>query len=146
MNKNMKKIIVSVVAVLLVGLAIFMIPGMTRTQGEKEIFITVKNEETGEVLLDAASYHTDTETLGDFLAEHEEDFKMEMEDSEYGRFINGMFGLTTEDMMNGPWWMYAYNSPSQELEMPVGQAPGVDTLTIQDQDEVIFVFTTDMGF
>lgn len=42
--------------------------------------------------------------------------------------------------------MYSYESPSQGLEMPIGQAPGVDSLMIHDGDMVTFSYTSNMGW
>ena len=42
--------------------------------------------------------------------------------------------------------MYSYESPSQDLQMPIGQAPGVDSLMIHDGDRVVFSYTTETGW
>ena len=114
-------------------------------EGEKEILISIWDQENDVVLMEGAPFITDSENLGDFLWENKEDLQVIMTDSEYGRFLEGLLGLNTENMMEGPWWMYSYESPSQEIKMEIGNAPGVDSLGIHDGDIVEFFFTTDMG-
>lgn len=145
----MKKLWIALLAIVLVVGAFFIFQSndfFQGAEGEKEIFITVKNEETNEVLLDKESFHTDAKTLGDFLEEKKEELGVVMEDSEYGRYVTTVKDLASTDMTNGPWWMYAYQSPSKDLDMAVGEAPGVDEVGLSNQDEVTFVFTKNTGF
>lgn len=146
MKFNVKKILialVAIVAVVVIGYNMSPLKGQT---GEKEIYITILNDETGEVLLDSKVIKTDAESLGEALIEHQEELKMEAEESQYGLYITGFMGLSAkENGATGPWWMYSYESPSQNLEMPIGQAPGVDSLMIQDGDIVTFSYTTETG-
>ena len=95
--------------------------------------------------MESTPFKTDTENLGDLLWENKDELQVVMSDSEYGRFLEGLVGLNTETMADGPWWMYSYESPSQDLHMEIGNAPGVDSLGIHDGDKVEFVFTRDMG-
>lgn len=143
-----KKLWFAIGAVILVVAAffIFQTDFFSGEKGEKEVFVTVKDEVKNVVLLERARFHTDAETLGDFLEEKKETLGVVMVNSEYGRFVTTVKNLASTDMQNGPWWMYAYESPSKNLTMEVGQAPGVDEVGLSDQDEVIFVFTQDMGF
>ena len=143
-----KKLWFAIGAVILVVAAffIFQTDFFSGEKGEKEVFVTVKDEVKNVVLLERARFHTDAETLGDFSEEKKETLGVVMVDSEYGRFVTTVKNLASTDMQNGPWWMYAYESPSKNLTMEVGQAPGVDEVGLSDQDEVIFVFTQDMGF
>ena len=144
-----KKLWIALVAIVLVVAAFFVFKSndfFQGTKGEKEIFITIKNEETNEILLDKESFYTDAENLGDFLEEKKEVLGIVMEDSEYGRFVTTVKNLASTDINNGPWWMYAYKSPSKNLDMEVGQAPGVDEVGLSDQDEITFIFTKDIGF
>lgn len=146
MKFNVKKILialVAIVAVVVIGYNMSPLKGQT---GEKEIYITILNDETGEVLLDSKVIKTAAESLGEALVEHQEELKMEAEESQYGLYITGFMGLSAkENGATGPWWMYSYESPSQNLEMPIGQAPGVDSLMIQDGDIVTFSYTTETG-
>ena len=141
----MKKSVIAIIAIALVAVVMFLLPGLTAQEGAKDITITITNEVTGEELLNEA-FKTDALNLGDFLAENTEALQVEMEDSEYGRFLNGLMGLTPTSMDEGPWWMYGYTSPSKDISLPVGGAPAVDEVMLQDGDTVDFVFTTNMGF
>lgn len=144
-----KKLWISLIAIVLVLGAFFVFKSndfFQGTKGAKEIFITVTNEDANRVLLDHESFHTDAQTLGDFLAENQEALGVVMEDSEYGRYVTTVKDLASTDKTNGPWWMYAFKSPSKNLDMKVGEAPGVDEVGLSDQDEVEFVFTKNIGF
>ena len=146
MKFNVKKILIALVAVVAVAVIGYSISPLKGQEGEKEISITILNDETGEVLLDSKVIKTDAESLGEALVEHQEELKMEAEESQYGLYITGFMGLSAkENGATGPWWMYSYESPSQNLEMPIGQAPGVDSIMIQDGDIVTFSYTTEMG-
>ena len=146
MKSSTKKLLVALAAIALVAIAIFAIPGMTAQQGAKAVTITIENEVTGEVLVDQEVFNTDAENLGDLLAENADELQVEMEDSEYGRFLNSLMGLAPESMDAGPWWMYGYVSPEQDLDLAVGAAPGVDDVMLHDGDSVNFVFTSNPGF
>lgn len=144
-----KKIWISLLAIILVVGAFFVFQAndfFQGTKGAKEIFVTVTNADANESLLERTAFQTDAETLGDFLAENQDELGVVMEDSEYGRFVTMVKDLASTDNTNGPWWMYAFKSPSKNLDMKVGEAPGVDQVGLSDQDEVEFVFTKDIGF
>lgn len=146
MKFNVKKILIALVAVVAVVVIGYNMSPLKGRGGEKEITITILNDETGEVLLDSKVIKTDAESLGEALVEHQEELEMEAEESQYGLYITGFMGLSAkENGATGPWWMYSYESPSQNLEMPIGQAPGVDSLMIQDGDIVTFSYTTETG-
>ncbi|MGM9987958.1 MAG: hypothetical protein ACI35O_12125 [Bacillaceae bacterium] len=114
-------------------------------KGAKEITITVVDESKNKTLVDKEKFHTDAKNLGDFLEENKDELGVTMDDSQYGRFVSAVKGIKTEDMNKGPWWMYGYKSKEKNLEMKVGQAPGVDELGLHNGDEVEFVFTTNTG-
>jgi hypothetical protein len=118
---------------------------MGGAKGDKTIVITIKDDSTNKVIVDKKKFKTDAVNLGDFLAENKEELKVDMPDSQYGRFVSGLMDIKTTDMTKGPWWMYSYKSPSQSLDMKVGEAPGVDTLGLHDKDEVEFIFTSNTG-
>lgn len=146
MKFNVKKILMALVAIVVVVVIGYKLSPLKGQVGEKEIYITILNDETGEVLLDSKVIKTGAEILGEALVEHQEELKMEAEQSQYGLYITGFMGLSAkENGATGPWWMYSYESPSQDLEMPIGQAPGVDSLMIQDGDIVTFSYTTEIG-
>jgi hypothetical protein len=144
--KNTKKIILAIVAIALVA-GVFL--GINKFfQGsdlEKSIYITVVNDTTGEVLMEKTKFKTEQETLGDFLEENKEKLNVKMTDTQYGRFLDGLLGLETADMTNGPWWMYSYKSKEKNLDMKIGEAPGVDSIGLNEGDEIEFHYTKDMG-
>jgi hypothetical protein len=115
------------------------------SKGDKTIVITIKDDSNNKVIMDKKKFKTDAVNLGDFLAENKEELKLDMPDSQYGRFVSGLMDIKTTDMTKGPWWMYSYKSPSQGLDMKLGEAPGVDTLGLHDKDEVEFTFTNNTG-
>lgn len=145
-KSNLMRIGITVLALLIVIGGYFGIKNVLGGQkGSKTVVITVKDESQNKVLVDKKEYKTDAANLGDFLEENKDELKVEMEKSQYGRFIVGLQGIKTTDMNKGPWWMYSYNSPSQNLKMKVGEAPGVDQLGLHDKDEVELVFTQNTG-
>jgi hypothetical protein len=114
-------------------------------KGDKTIVITIKDESTNKTLVDNKKYNTDAANLGDFLEQYKDELGVDLQASKYGRFIAGVKGIKTEDMNKGPWWMLGYKSPSQNIDMKVGEAPGADNLPLYDKDEVILVFTSNMN-
>jgi hypothetical protein len=144
-NRGIKIILSAVIVIVMAATFLGVASVLKGGEGEKEILISIWDQENDVVLMEGAPFITDSENLGDFLWENKEDLQVIMSDSEYGRFLEGLLGLNTENMMEGPWWMYSYESPSQEIKMEIGNAPGVDSLGIHDGDIVEFFFTTDMG-
>lgn len=146
MKNNKTKIILSILIVVVMAATFLGVSSFLKgADGEKEIIVTITDEENSEIIMDKKPFHTESENLGDFLWENKDAFQVIMTDSEYGRFLEGLVGLNTENMAEGPWWMYSYESPSQNLNMEVGNAPGIDFLGIHDGDKVEFVFTKNMG-
>ena len=146
MKVNAKKILIAIVALLVVIVVGYHLSPLKGQSGEKEIYISIVNDETGEILLDSKGIKTEAESLGEALIEYQAELQMEAEASEYGLYITGFMGLSSkENGATGPWWMYSYESPSQDLVMPIGHAPGVDSLKIHDGDVIVFSYTTDMG-
>ena len=90
-----KKLWFAIGAVILVVAAffIFQTDFFSGEKGEKEVFVTVKDEVKNVVLLERARFHTDAETLGDFLEEKKETLGVVMVDSEYGRFVTTIWYL-----------------------------------------------------
>ncbi len=147
MKSSMKKGLIAIAAIVLVAVIAFIISPMTKQEGDKSLTITILNDETGETLLEDKVLKTDAESLGEVLVQYEDELQLEAEESEFGLYITGFLGLSSkENGATGPWWMYSYESPSQDLEMPIGQAPGVDSLMIHDGDIVTFSYTTNTGW
>ncbi|MBS3201326.1 DUF4430 domain-containing protein [Turicibacter bilis] len=147
MKLNVKKALIALVAIVAVVVIGFTISPMSKQEGEKSITITILNDESKETLLDNKVLKTDAESLGEVLVQYKDELQLEAEESEYGLYITGFLGLSAkENGATGPWWMYSYESPSQGLEMPIGQAPGVDSLMIHDGDMVTFSYTSNMGW
>ncbi len=145
-GKNTKIIL----SVLILALMVVGFVGFTSffkgEEGEKTITISIFNEVENNEIMESTEFNTKAITLGDFLEENSSHLKVIMSDSQYGRFLEGLMDLNTESMMDGPWWMYSYESKSQDVFMEVGNAPGVDSLGLFDGDKINFVFTKDMGF
>jgi ABC-type Na+ efflux pump permease subunit len=143
---NTNKFIVTVIALLIVIGGYFAISNfMGGQKGSKAIYITVKDDSTEKTILDKKKFKTDAKNLGDFLVQNKEELQAEVQTSEYGRFVVGLKGVKTTDMITGPWWMYSYKSPAQNLDMKLGEAPGVDQIGLFDNDEIEFIFTQDTG-
>lgn len=144
---NFNKITVTLIALIIVLGGYFAISNLMGGQkGSKEVFITIKDDSSGKTITEKKKFKTDTANLGDFLVENKDELKAEVQTSEYGRFIVGLEGIKTVDMSNGPWWMYSYKSPVQNLDLKLGEAPGVDQIGLHDQDEIEFIFTKNTGF
>lgn len=147
MTSNIKKGIIALIAIVLVAIIGFFISPMNKQEGDKTILITIVNDETKETLLENKALKTSAESLGEVLVEYQDELQLEAETSEYGLYITGFLGLSAkENGATGPWWMYSYESPSQALQMPIGQAPGVDSLMIHDGDRIVFSYTTETGW
>lgn len=147
MNSKMKKWLIAGLVIIGALVLSVMISPMNKQQGDKSVTITILNDETGTVLLENKVFKTDAKSLGELLIQYKDELQLEAEQSQYGLYITGFLGLSSkENGPNGPWWMYSYESPSQGLEMSIGQAPGVDDLMIQDGDRVTFSYTKNLGF
>ncbi|HOK62865.1 MAG TPA: hypothetical protein PK083_06325 [Soehngenia sp.] len=143
---NTKKIILTILAIaLVVGVFFGINKYFQGSDLDKTIYITIINDTNGEVLMEKTKFKTEKETLGDFLEENKEKLNVKMTDTQYGRFLDGLLGLETADMTKGPWWMYTYKSEEKGLEMKIGEAPGVDSLGLNDGDEIEFHYTIMSG-
>lgn len=114
------------------------------TVGNKVIYVTVEDKSNNKVLLEKEEFKTDAQTLGEFLKENSDRLDANLQQSQYGTYIVGLLGLESTDQKKGPWWMYGYSSPKGNVDYKVGQAPGSDSINIQDGDSVDFVFTNQM--
>ena len=146
MNKGNKvKLGITILVLLLVVGGFFGFKSLAGGQkGDKTIILTIKDDANKKTIIENKKYKTDAANLGDFLAQYKDELKVDLQDSKYGRFIAGVQGIKTEDMNKGPWWMYGYNSPSQNKTMKIGEAPGADQLGLFDKDEITLVFTNNM--
>lgn len=145
-NKNTKIILSLLILALMVGGFLGFTGFLKGEDGEKIIIISITNKEDNNEIMKEKAFRTTKETLGDFLEENKSELEVIMRDSQYGRFLEGLVGFNTESMMDGPWWMYSYESKSQNINMEIGNAPGVDDLGLFDGDKIHFVFTSDMDF
>ncbi|MGL5541419.1 MAG: DUF4430 domain-containing protein [Erysipelotrichaceae bacterium] len=137
----MKKRIISIGALLLllVGVVWGVNTFMPKAEkGAKEITLIVVDEMNDNEILLEKVFHTDAETLEQFLQEKTE-LNAVMEAGSFGTFLKGMLGKVSEDMNAGPWWLYesANNTMCQEA----GYCPGVSEMLIYDQDEFTFKWT-----
>ena len=109
--------------------------------GDKTIMVTVKDTVDNKTIIENEKFKTNADTLTEFLKENEKSLEVKMEDGQYGSFLLALKGLETKDKNKGPWWIYGYKSPSQNLDYKVGTAPVMDKINIHDGDSVEFVFT-----
>ncbi|NLZ75692.1 MAG: hypothetical protein GX914_04225 [Erysipelotrichia bacterium] len=139
--KNKKKFI-TLLAIIAIALGIvfaikkFSTP-VEKQQGSKQITIIVQNLEEKEVF--NKTFATDAEYLDKLLEEHAEELQLDISEvGEYGRSVNGLCGLVTEDWNTGPWWVY--ESENSECCKASGFCPSVDTCVILDGEIYIFKF------
>lgn len=122
-NTKKRNIVLCVSAVLLIvaGLLIWNLSRPYTEAGTKSVSI--------EVLSERDSYkedfikETDKETLGEFL---EETGMIEYSDSEYGRYIISVQGMS-EDKDNQYWWYVEVNGKGTEV--------GIDEVPVKDGDQ-----------
>lgn len=142
---NVKKIIVAIVMVLIVCGVGYALSPMRGGTDEKEVTLTVLDGQRQEILLDHQVFKTTASSLGEFLRENREALQLEAEESEYGLYITGILGLSAKDNgASGPFWLYGYESKTQGITMPIGQAPSADQLMLYNQDEITFSYTSEM--
>lgn len=147
MNIKIKKWLIASLVIVVALVISAMSSPMSKQQGDKSITITFLNDETDTILLENKVLTTNADSLGELLREYKDELQLEAEESQYGLYITGFLGLSSkQNGPEGPWWMYSYASPSQGLEMSIGQAPGVDDLMIRDGDSVTFSYTKNLGF
>lgn len=139
--KNKKKII-ALLAIVAVVLGIMFVikkiaPPVEKQQGSKQVTIIVKDLEGKEVF--NKTFGTDAEYLDQLLEEHAEELQLDISGvGEYGRSVNGLCGIVTEDWSVGPWWIY--ESENSECCKTNGFCPSVDTCIILDGEIYIFSF------
>lgn len=140
------KIIIAIVAILVVIGIVFASHNLIKGQkGEKTITITIENQIDHKYLMKDKKFETDSKTLADFLKANQKDLKVTFEQTKWGPFITGLMGVDSTNMDKGPWWMYSYNSPSQNLNLKVGAAPAADKINLANGDKIEFVFTNNAG-
>ena len=129
-QKNTKKILIALIALVIVIAVLFSIYRFTRPaalQGEKTITIDVIHKDSSQKTFE---YHTDREYLGDVLTDEE---LVSGEEGPYGMFITTVDGETADDA-NQEWWCITRNN--EKLNTSADQTPIADgekyelTLTI----------------
>ncbi len=127
----MKKLICLTCLLLLVGCS-----SKTSTTSEEmmNINITIIDEINNKELF-KGSIETNYELLADAL-ENNEELKVVMEDSEYGKYITSMMDVTATDTN---YWVYDSDNNDDCLE--AGMCMGVSETTIEDGDNFIFTYT-----
>lgn len=127
----MKKLICLTCLLLLVGCS-----SKTSTTSEEmmNINITIIDEINNKELF-KGSIETNYELLADAL-ENNEELKVVMEDSEYGKYITSMMDVAATDTN---YWVYDSDNNDDCLE--AGMCMGVSETTIEDGDNFIFTYT-----
>ena len=127
----MKKLICLTCLLLLVGCS-----SKTSTTSEEmmNINITIIDEINNKELF-KGSIETNYELLADAL-ENNEELKVVMEDSEYGKYITSMMDVTATDTN---YWVY--DSDNNDYCLEAGMCMGVSETTIEDGDNFIFTYT-----
>ena len=127
----MKKLICLTCLLLLVGCS-----SKTSTTSEEmmNINITIIDEINNKELF-KGSIATNYELLADAL-ENNEELKVVMEDSEYGKYITSMMDVAATDTN---YWVYDSDNNDDCLE--AGMCMGVSETTVEDGDNFIFTYT-----
>ena len=127
----MKKLICLTCLLLLVGCS-----SKTSTTSEEmmNINITIIDEINNKELF-KGSIETNYELLADAL-ENNEELKVVMEDSEYGKYITSMMDVAATDTN---YWVY--DSDNNEECLEAGMCMGVSETTIEDGDNFFFTYT-----
>lgn len=129
-QKNTKKILISLIALVIVIAALFGIYRFTRpaaVQGEKTVTIVVIHKDASRKTFE---YQTDLEYLGELLTE---EGLVSGEEGAYGMFITTVDGETADDT-NQEWW--CITKDKEKLNTSADQTPIADgekyelTLTI----------------
>ena len=119
-QKNTKKVILALAALLIVIAAFFGIYRLTKgttVQGAKTITIDVIHKDAS---LKTFEYHTDREYLGEVLTDEN---LVDGEDGPYGMFITTVDGETADDA-NQEWWCISKNQ--EMLNTSADQTPIAD--------------------
>lgn len=139
--KKVIKVVAPLVVVALLGLGVKVVLDSRVVEGRKTVEIVFIAEE--EEFFNEALTGDDFEVVGDVLTKIEEDGQLSFifegdKDEEWGRFILGVEDYITEDMAEGPWWLY--DSPNNELVLEAGFPEGIDLQPVFDGDTFIFTF------
>lgn len=109
---------------------------MPKSNGDqKNIQVTIIDQHEPETVLFEGEIETNSETLGDMLKEQEE-FAVELEDSEYGSFIVSMGEIAGDDE-----YFWVYESDNNQSCKDMGMCPAVDECILQDEDAFTFILT-----
>ncbi len=132
----MKKKIIAVCAALIVIGAIVVAFHTNKNnaakEGYKEIKITIVDQENNTVLDER--FETDATNLTQFL-ETTPKLKSEIEQSDYGSLLTGIYGLN-QDMDNGPWLVF--ESKNNKTCQEAGYCPAMDEVNLDNNDEFTF--------
>ncbi len=127
----MKKLICLTCLLLLVGCGS---KASTTSEEMMNINITIVDEINDKELF-KGSIATNYELLADAL-ENNEELKVVMEDSEYGKYITSMMDVAATDTN---YWVYDSDNNDDCLE--AGMCMGVSETTIEDGDNFVFTYT-----
>lgn len=148
-KSNLYKIIIAIVVIILVTSGIIIgntLTSQNKTEGNKTVTITIEDQVDNKTLLDNEVFHTNADTLEQFLTENKDTLKVDMvKEATYGDYLVGLYGLKTTDMNKGPWWIYSYSDPAAKLDYKVGYAPSIDKINLGKENYMTFVFTSDIG-
>lgn len=104
--------------------------------GEKNITLIFVDEMEHKTLKEV-TIQSEATTLEDVLKEPE--FEAVLTRGTFGVFIDGLLGLTTQDMNSGPWWTYA--SENNETCVMFSYCPAINEVSLQDGDRFTFTWT-----
>lgn len=119
-QKNTKKILISLIGLIVVIAVFFGVYRFTRpaaVQGAKTITVEVIHKDASQKTFE---YHTDREYLGEVLTDEE---LVSGEEGAYGMFITTVDGETADDA-NQEWWCITKNN--ERLDTSADQTPIAD--------------------
>ena len=129
--KNNKNIIISTIVILLVSIGLFFAYKAYQNSqiqvGSKTISVVVINDRDS--FKKEFTHKTDAEMLGAALDEMN---IIEGKDSEFGRYVTTVSGITA-DKNKTEWWKFTINGQDS--------VSGIDTAPIKDGDKIEFIFT-----
>ena len=124
--------------ILTVLLCVFVLFGCTKTEENGptiSIDITVQDEINDQELF-KGTIETNKTTLADALEQTADVLKIEMEDSEYGKYITSIMDVAQTDTN---FWVY--ESDNNKSCQEAGMCMGVSETTIEDGDNFTFRYT-----
>lgn len=129
--KNNKNVIISTIVILAVAVGLFFGYKTYKNSqiqvGSKSISVVVIDDRNS--VNKEFTHKTDAEMLGTALDEMN---LIEGEDSEFGRYVTTVSGITA-DMNASEWWKFTINGQDS--------VSGIDSTPIKDGDKIEFIFT-----